>query len=337
MKILVTGGCGFIGSNYVLRQVLRCGNIVLNLDKLTYAGNITNLSEIANNNNYSFINGDICDIECVTSAINSFKPNVIVHFAAESHVDRSIKNPTDFIKTNILGTGTLLNAAQSFYNKKKNDFLFIHISTDEVFGSLGSKGFFIEESPYKPNSPYSATKAGSDHLVRAWIKSYGLPAIITNCSNNYGPFQNPEKLIPLIITNCVGEKQLPIYGNGKNIRDWLFVEDHCEAIDTVIEHGQIGETYNIGANNEKTNVEIVRTICSLLDEIKPRNNGESYEKLITFVEDRPGHDFRYAINSSKINSELRWSPKEKFSTAIRKTIQWYLDNENWWKKFKKKI
>ena len=331
MKILVTGGCGFIGSNYVLKQVKR-NNPVLNLDKLTYAGNTENLSNIIEDPNYSFIQGDICDTDCVTGAIDQFQPEAIVHFAAESHVDRSIDEPMSFANTNIIGTATLLQAALKYGEIKKNDFRFLHVSTDEVFGSLGENGFFTESTPYDPSSPYSASKAGSDHLVRAWQRTYGFPGLITNCSNNYGPYQFPEKLIPLMIANCLDGKPLPVYGKGENIRDWLYVKDHCDAIDTVLRQGQIGETYNIGGNTEIRNIDIVKSICLILDELRPRSNGDPYKNLITYVKDRPGHDYRYAIDASKIKNDLGWKPKETFETGIRKTIKWYLDNEVWWKR-----
>tara|TARA_B100000029_G_scaffold180077_1_gene177677 strand:- start:716 stop:1720 length:1005 start_codon:yes stop_codon:yes gene_type:complete len=332
MKIIVTGGCGFIGSNFVLKMASNKSNKLLIIDKLTYAGNQNNLSSIKNESNYNFIKADICDRKHMDDAINNFQPDAIVHFAAESHVDNSIAGPMDFINTNILGTATLLEICHSYIANNNNFFKFLHVSTDEVFGSLESTGSFSEKSPYNPSSPYSASKASSDHLVRAWHKTYDFPALITNCSNNYGPYQYPEKLIPLIIKNCIDEKPLPIYGKGKNIRDWLFVGDHCDAIHSVLVDGKIGETYNIGGNNELQNIEIVKHICSIMDEVKPRGNGHSYEKLISFVTDRPGHDFRYSINTSKIKKELGWKPKESFKSGIRKTIKWYLDNINWLKR-----
>ena len=330
MKIFVTGGSGFIGSNYILKQILSNDNIVLNIDKLTYAGNSNNLANIVNHPNYTFVHGDICDMECVSALISQFQPNIIVHFAAESHVDRSIENPLKFINTNVMGTATLLKSALHYLKDLNNNFRFVHISTDEVFGSLTSKGLFDEDTAYNPSSPYSASKAGADHLVKAWIKSYDFPAIITNCSNNYGPYQFPEKLIPLMITNCLGGKKLPIYGDGKNIRDWLYVNDHCDAIDAVIEHGQLGETYNIGGGNEIENLKLVDKICTLLDEFIPRSSDKSYRELITFVKDRPGHDYRYAIDSSKIKNELGWAPKEDFGSGLQKTIEWYINNKDWW-------
>jgi len=337
MKILVTGGCGFIGSNFVLQQINTTQNTILNLDKLTYAGNSENLASINSHHNYEFFQGDICDADFLFSTISYFQPDAIVHFAAESHVDRSIDGPMEFVNTNIVGTATLLNVSRNYLEVRSQkpevgNFRFLHVSTDEVFGSLGDGGFFTETTPYDPSSPYSASKAGSDHLVRAWIRTYGFPALITNCSNNYGPYQFPEKLIPLMIANCIDEKPLPVYGEGLNVRDWLFVEDHCDAIYSVLQKGALGETYNIGGNNEIKNIDIVNTICSILDEMKPRSNGGLYTKLINYVTDRPGHDFRYAIDASKIKGELGWAPKETFETGIRKTIQWYLDNENWWRK-----
>ena len=331
MKILVTGGCGFIGSNFIHDQ-LNKNNIIMNIDKLTYAGNLENLNSVSNNKNYTFIKGDICDSHCITNAINKFYPDIIVNFAAESHVDRSIDNPMAFINTNIVGTATILNASLSYWKNINNNFRFIHISTDEVFGSLGNKSFFTETTSYNPSSPYSASKASSDHLTRAWFHTYGFPSIITNCSNNYGPYQFPEKLIPLIIANCLDNKQLPVYGKGENIRDWLYVSDHCNAIETVFRKGVLGETYNIGGNNEIKNIDIVTSICEILDEMRPSKNNRSYKKLISFVEDRPGHDFRYAIDASKIKDKLEWEPKETFNSGIRKTVQWYLNNENWWRK-----
>jgi len=337
MKILVTGGCGFIGSNFVLQQINTTQNTILNLDKLTYAGNPENLASINSHQNYEFVQGDICDADFVFSTISDFQPHAIVHFAAESHVDRSIDGPLEFVNTNIVGTATLLNVSRNYLEARSQkpevgNFRFLHVSTDEVFGSLGYEGFFTETTPYDPSSPYSASKAGSDHLVRAWTRTYGFPALITNCSNNYGPYQFHEKLIPLMIANCIEEKPLPVYGEGLNVRDWLFVEDHCHAIYSVLQKGALGETYNIGGNNEIKNIDIVNTICSILDEMKPRSNGGSYTELINYVTDRPGHDFRYAIDASKIKGELGWVPKETFETGIRKTIQWYLDNENWWRK-----
>lgn len=334
MKILITGGCGFIGSNFILNQITNHDNQILNLDKLTYAGNKKNLFSIKNSSNYEFRKGDICDYSAVSNIFKDFQPDSIVHFAAESHVDRSIDSPIDFVRTNINGTANLLKICSDYFKTKEN-FKFIHVSTDEVFGSLGSKGYFNENSPYMPKSPYSASKASSDHLVRAWHSTYKLPVIVTNCSNNYGPFQFPEKLVPLMIANCLDEKKLPIYGKGNNVRDWLYVNDHCDAINMVLKNGDIGNTYCIGGNNEIENIEIVNIICSIMDKLRPRSNNSSYKDLVTFVNDRPGHDFRYAIDSTKIKKELNWKPLETFETGIVKTIKWYLDNENWWRDIQK--
>ena len=331
-KCLVTGGCGFIGSNYIRTVLDREEDLhVVNLDKLTYAGNIQNLDGISSKN-LTIVKGDICDVDLVNSLFEKHHFDTVVHFAAESHVDRSIEGPAEFIQTNVVGTLNLLEQSRIFINKTNNDnFRFLHVSTDEVYGSLGDDGKFLETTPYDPSSPYSASKAGSDHLVRAWNRTFGLPTLITNCSNNYGSYQFPEKLVPLMIINCLQGNPLPVYGKGENVRDWLFVGDHCDAIHTVLAKGEIGETYNIGGNNEIKNLDVVTIICSLLDEISPRENGSSYSDLITFVKDRPGHDFRYAIDAGKIQNDLGWSPNESFETGIRKTIHWYLDNQNWWK------
>ena len=331
-KCLVTGGCGFIGSNYIRTVLDREEDLhIVNLDKLTYAGNIQNLNGISSNN-LTIVKGDICDVDLVNSLFEKHQFDTVVHFAAESHVDRSIEGPAEFIQTNVVGTLNLLEQSRFFYNKTNNDnFRFLHVSTDEVYGSLGDDGKFLETTPYDPSSPYSASKAGSDHLVRAWNRTFGLQTLITNCSNNYGSYQFPEKLVPLMIINCLQGNPLPVYGKGENVRDWLFVGDHCDAIHTVLAKGEIGETYNIGGNNEIKNIDVVTIICSLLDEISPRKNGSSYSDLITFVKDRPGHDFRYAIDAGKIQNDLGWSPNESFETGIRKTIHWYLDNQNWWK------
>ena len=331
-KCLVTGGCGFIGSNYIRTALDREENLhVVNLDKLTYAGNIQNLDGISSNN-LTIVKGDICDVDLVNSLFEKHHFDTVVHFAAESHVDRSIEGPAEFIQTNVVGTLNLLEQSRIFINKTNNDnFRFLHVSTDEVYGSLGDDGKFLETTPYDPSSPYSASKAGSDHLVRAWNRTFGLPTLITNCSNNYGSYQFPEKLVPLMIINCLQGNPLPVYGKGENVRDWLFVGDHCDAIHTVLAKGEMGETYNIGGNNEIKNIDVVTIICSLLDEISPREDGSSYSDLITFVKDRPGHDFRYAIDAGKIQNDLGWSPNESFETGIRKTIHWYLDNQNWWK------
>ncbi|MAD51698.1 MAG: dTDP-glucose 4,6-dehydratase [Candidatus Marinimicrobia bacterium] len=339
--IIVTGGSGFIGSNFI-RFILNEGYAekIINLDKLTYAGNPKNLSDFQQDERYVFVQGDICNQDLVKELFLIHRPNVVVNFAAESHVDRSIDGPGDFIKTNISGTFTLLQESLRYFQSLENDnqelFRFHHVSTDEVFGSLNDNGFFTEETPYDPSSPYSASKAASDHLVRAWQRTFGLPIIISNCSNNYGPYQFPEKLIPLMILNCLEEKPLPVYGTGENVRDWLYVDDHCEAIHTIIENGKIGETYNVGGNNEIKNIEIVKTICDILDQIKPSENLKSFKELIAFVKDRPGHDFRYAIDSSKLKNELNWQPKETFETGIKQTINWYLENQSWWQDIQNK-
>jgi len=334
MKILVTGGAGFIGGNFVLKQVLEEGNEVLNFDKLTYAGNLDTLKDVENHPKYQFIQGDICQRSDIEKALSQFHPDVIINFAAESHVDRSIDGPFEFIQTNIVGTAVLLDEANNYYKtipaENKGKFRFLHVSTDEVYGSLGDNDYFTEETAYDPSSPYSASKASSDHLVRAWNRTFGLPVLITNCSNNYGSYQFPEKLIPLMILNCISEKPLPVYGTGDNVRDWLYVEDHCDAIYSVLTNGGIGSTYNIGGNNEIQNIDIIKTICQKMDELSPRINRAKYEELITYVADRPGHDFRYAIDASKIENELGWLPKESFETGIEKTILWYLDNKEWW-------
>ena len=335
MKIFVTGGLGFIGSNFISMQIDKHKNEILNFDKLTYAANVNNLLKYKKNKLYNFVQGDIVDSKKILKILNSYKPDCIINFAAESHVDRSIDGPKEFINTNIIGTYELLNATLKYYelNYKENEnhFRFIHVSTDEVYGSLGKQGYFKENTPYNPSSPYSASKASSDHLVRAWNLTFNLPTIITNCSNNYGPFQFPEKLIPLMIINCIKHNNLPIYGDGKNIRDWLYVTDHCDALYSVILNGKNGETYNIGGNQEKNNLEIVSTICKILDEKIPSNKIDSYKELITFVKDRPGHDFRYAIDASKIKKHLNWSPRYTFEDGIKKTIDWYIKYKDWWK------
>jgi len=331
-KCLVTGGCGFIGSNYIRYVLEKEDHLhIVNLDKLTYAGNRHNLDGIPETF-HTFVEGDICDPELVKTLFNEHQFDTIVHFAAESHVDRSIEGPAEFIQTNVFGTLNLLEQSRLNFQHSNNDnFRFLHISTDEVYGSLGDHGKFLETTPYDPSSPYSASKAGSDHLVRSWNRTFGLPTLITNCSNNYGSYQFPEKLIPLMIINCLHGKPLPVYGQGENVRDWLYVRDHCEAIHTVLISGTVGETYNIGGNNEIRNIDVVTTICDLLNEISPSENGSSYADLITYVKDRPGHDFRYAIDAGKIQNNLGWSPKESFETGIRKTIHWYLDNQDWWR------
>lgn len=331
-SLLVTGGAGFIGSNFVLQWIRQVSPQVVNLDKLTYAGNLRNLVSIQNSPGHRFVQGDICDRGLVGKLLREQRPGAVIHFAAESHVDRSILGPEEFIRTNIQGTLSLLEESRQYYNEldadSKKSFRFLHVSTDEVYGSLKPEDpAFHEDTPYAPNSPYSASKAGSDHLVRAYHHTYGLPTLITNCSNNYGPYQFPEKLIPLMILNALKGEKLPIYGDGLNVRDWLYVEDHCEAIRLVLENGRPGEKYNIGGANEKTNLEVVRTVCALLNELRP--GSVSYESLISYVKDRPGHDRRYAIDNRKIQTELGWHPRETFETGMRKTVQWYLENRQW--------
>ena len=334
MKILVTGGAGFIGSAVIRHIIHNTDDEVLNIDKLTYAGNLESLKEIDQNPRYNFQQIDICDKEALEQAFDSFKPNLVMHLAAESHVDRSIDGPAEFINTNIVGTYHLLEVARQYWQNlddlDKKQFKFHHISTDEVYGDLeGTTDLFTETTSYAPSSPYSASKASSDHLVRAWHRTYGFPILVTNCSNNYGPYHFPEKLIPLVILNALDGKALPIYGKGNQIRDWLFVEDHARALYKVVTEGKVGETYNIGGHNEKQNIEVVKTICQILDELQPRADGIQYESLITFVKDRPGHDLRYAIDASKIANELNWTPKETFDSGIRKTVEWYLSNTEW--------
>jgi len=332
--ILVTGGAGFIGSNFVLHWLKEESAGIINVDKLTYAGNPANLASVAHDSRYKFLQGDICDRAFISELLITRRPRAIVHFAAESHVDRSIHGPDDFIRTNVNGTFSLLEEARAYWSglsgAEREAFRFLHVSTDEVYGSLGPKELaFTETTRYAPNSPYSATKAASDHLVRAYFHTYGLPVLTTNCSNNYGPFQFPEKLIPLVILHAVSGKPIPVYGDGQNVRDWLFVADHCEAIRTVLADGKIGETYNIGGKNELKNLDVVNTICSVLDELRPHDAVVPHVQLIKFVTDRPGHDRRYAMNTAKIEAELGWKPRETFSTGIRKTVEWYLDNEAW--------
>lgn len=334
MKILVTGGAGFIGSAVIRYVIQNTDNQVLNIDKLTYAGNLESLKEIDKSANYQFQQIDICDAEKIIRVFEDFQPDLVMHLAAESHVDRSIDGPAEFINTNIIGTYTLLEVSRKYWGQlpenKKNTFRFHHISTDEVYGDLhGTDDLFTEETSYAPSSPYSASKASSDHLVRAWNRTYGLPTIVTNCSNNYGPYHFPEKLIPLMILNALDGKPLPVYGNGQQIRDWLYVEDHARALYKVLTEGQVGETYNIGGHNEKANLDVVKTICNILDELKPREDQMPYSSLITFVKDRPGHDLRYAIDASKIQKELNWVPVETFESGIRKTVEWYLNNLEW--------
>ena len=334
MTIVVTGAAGFIGSNFVLNWLTHSKEKVIALDKLTYAGNLENLKSVESNPNYSFVQGDIRDSTLISKLLQEHQPRAIINFAAESHVDRSIHSPDDFMETNILGTYRLLEEARSFFNtlseEGRKQFRFLHVSTDEVYGTLSpTDPAFKETNQYEPNSPYSASKAASDHLVRAWNHTYGLPVLTTNCSNNYGPYHFPEKLIPLCILKALQGQDLPIYGDGQQIRDWLYVGDHCKGIATVLEKGVIGETYNIGGWNEKTNLEVVHTLCDLLDELNPREDGKSYREQISFVKDRPGHDRRYAIDATKISKELGWKPEETFETGIRKTVQWYLDNQDW--------
>jgi len=330
----VTGGAGFIGSNFVLQWLAAEGTPVVNLDKLTYAGNLGNLIKISADVRYTFIHGDIGDRKLVSDLLGRCRPRAIVHFAAESHVDRSIHGPDDFVRTNVNGTFCLLEEARAYWTElsqaEKVTFRFLHVSTDEVYGSLGPKDpAFSETTPYSPNSPYSATKAASDHLVRAYHHTYGMPVLTTNCSNNYGPYQFPEKLIPLTILNAMNGKAIPVYGDGQNVRDWLYVADHCDAIRTVLARGRVGETYNVGGRNEKPNLEIVHAICSILDELRPADAVVPHSKLITYVQDRPGHDRRYAMDTRKIERELKWQPRETFETGIRKTVEWYLANEGW--------
>jgi len=339
MKILLTGGAGFIGSNLVRHILKTTSHSVVNIDKLTYAGNIDSLEDVDKNERYNFEQVDICDLVALNSVFERYKPTFVMHLAAESHVDRSIEGPGEFVRTNIIGTFHLLESSLTYFKGLdavyKNNFRFHHISTDEVYGDLeGPDDLFREDTPYAPSSPYSASKASSDHLVRAWGRTYGLPIIITNCSNNYGPYHFPEKLIPHVILNALHGKPLPIYGDGSQIRDWLYVEDHAKALIRVVTEGRIGETYNIGGHNEKTNLEVVETICDLLEELAPQKpqGVNSYRDLITFVTDRPGHDARYAIDAGKIQRELGWNPEETFKTGLRKTIFWYLANRDWWER-----
>lgn len=331
--ILVTGGAGFIGGNFILDWLAGCDEPVIDLDALTYAGNLETLADIADDPRHVLVQGDVCDRDLVAGLLEKYKPRAIVHFAAESHVDRSIHGPDEFVRTNVEGTFVMLEAARAYWSAlgegEKVAFRFHHVSTDEVYGSLAAdEAPFTEENPHRPNSPYAASKAASDHFVRAWFHTYGLPVVVTNCSNNYGPYQFPEKLIPLTIVNALAGQPLPVYGDGENVRDWLYVGDHCRAIRTVLENGRSGETYNVGGRCEKTNIDIVRTVCALLDDMWPGEGG-SYARLISFVTDRPGHDRRYAIDASKIERELGWKPEETFETGIRKTVQWYLAHPKW--------
>ncbi len=337
MRILVTGGSGFIGSNLVRVLLSETSHEVVNLDKLTYAGNSESLADVSGNSRYTFVQGDICDAALLRKLFAEHRPDAVMHLAAESHVDRSIDGPGEFIQTNVVGTFQLLQAALGHYRSldkaAQSRFRFLHVSTDEVYGSLGAEDpAFTETTRYDPHSPYSASKASSDHLARAWADTYGFPVLITNCSNNYGPYQFPEKLIPVVILKCLRGDPIPVYGKGENIRDWLYVEDHARALIRVLEAGKPGETYNVGGDNERRNLDLVRLLCGQLDELRPRADGKPYADQITFVTDRPGHDLRYAIDPSKIRSELGWKPAEDFASGFRKTVKWYLENESWWKR-----
>lgn len=335
MRIFVTGGAGFIGSALIRHLIENTTHEVLNFDKLTYAGTLSTVERVASSNRYRFVQGDICDPDTVRNAIAEFRPDVITHLAAESHVDRSIDGPGAFVQTNVVGTYTMLAEARAYWLRldeaAKEVFRFHHISTDEVYGSLGNTGLFTEETPYDPRSPYSASKAGSDHLVSAWGHTFGLPVMITNCSNNYGPYHFPEKLIPLMIAKALDGEPLPIYGKGDQVRDWLYVEDHVRALQAVFERGEPGRTYNVGGHNERQNIEVVKMLCAILDDRRPRADGRSYVEQMTEVADRPGHDKRYAIDASRIGDELGWTPAETFETGIAKTVDWYLANEDWWR------
>ncbi len=332
MKIIVTGGAGFIGSAVIRHILSDTDHQVLNIDKLTYAGDLSTLESVSRSPHYEFLQADICDVAAMQQAFADFKPDAVMHLAAESHVDRSIDGPMVFLQTNIMGTATLLEVAREYWLEleagRKENFRFHHISTDEVFGSLGESGLFTEQTPYDPRSPYSASKAGSDHLARAWMNTYGLPTVVSNCSNNYGPYQFPEKLIPLMILNALDGQPLPVYGDGQQVRDWLYVEDHARALYRILTEAKPGATYNVGGHNEKTNLEVVQTLCALLDERRPRAQG-SYAELITYVDDRPGHDRRYAIDAGKIARDLGWKPQETFDTGLARTVDWYLEHQDW--------
>lgn len=333
MRVIVTGGAGFIGSALVRYLVLEKAYDVLTIDALTYAGCVASLKPVEGRVNHRFIKADICDRDAVDAAIKHFRPNRIMHLAAESHVDRSITGAADFIQTNVVGTFTLLEATRAYWNgldaESKASFRFLHVSTDEVYGSLGEEGLFRESTPYDPSSPYSASKAASDHLAKAWVRTYGLPVVVSNCSNNYGPYHFPEKLIPLTILNALEKRPLPVYGKGENVRDWLYVDDHARALDIIIERGRVGETYNVGGRNERRNIDVVHSICAVLDELRPSDTPRA--SLIAHVADRPGHDARYAIDATKLEDELGWKASETFETGIEKTVRWYLDNDWWWK------
>lgn len=339
MRVLVTGGAGFIGSAVCRHFISELAYDVVVLDKMTYAGNLASLAPVASNSRYAFEKHDICDADAVKAIFAKYEPDAVVHLAAESHVDRSISGSDVFVKTNVLGTFTLLEAARTYLashrKDKAADFRFIHVSTDEVYGSLGEDGLFTETTPYDPSSPYSATKAASDHLAKAWQRTYGLPVIVSNCSNNYGPYHFPEKLIPLIVLNALDRRPLPVYGDGSNVRDWLYVEDHARALGTILTKGRPGETYNIGGRNERKNIEVVRQICTWMDHLRPAD--KSYHEQISFVTDRPGHDHRYAIDATKLENDLGWRAQETFETGIEKTVRWYLDNPGWWKPLRDKV
>jgi dTDP-glucose 4,6-dehydratase len=334
MKILVTGGCGFIGTNLVRQLLADSDHDVVNLDKLTYAGNPQSLEDVAGSPRYRFIRADIADPQQTREVIEDVSPDAVMHLAAESHVDRSIDGPSDFIQTNVVGTFNLLDSSLRHYSQlrgqRRERFRFLHVSTDEVYGSLGDTGLFSETTAYDPHSPYSATKAASDHLARAWKTTFSLPVLVTNCSNNYGPYQFPEKLLPLMIIKCLHEEPLPVYGQGENVRDWLYVEDHASALRVVLDKGVPGQTYNIGGNSERRNIDLVDAVCRIMDEVRPRAGGQRHRELVTFVADRPGHDFRYAIDASKIQREVGWQPEHELEVCLRRTVLWYLKNRNWW-------